>query len=263
MTTDSPPLTVSLGRHLPASAPSSASFGRLALVEARKFFDTVLGKVLMALVVAGSITVVTGRASLLDTNLQPTITISGLVMGTLLPVLGITSVTSEFSHRTALSAFALEPRRARVMLAKTIPPVIATLAVSVMVVAAGLAIVQIVALAQGQPAILTIDPAVLLGWLLTNLILVLNGVAFGMLLLNAPAAIVICVASGIYWGAIALTGETGATLASWLDLNRTTGPLLSGTMSTTAAGPLAVSIGTWVILPLVLGVIRVVRKEVR
>lgn len=263
MTTHTSPLTVSLARYLPASAPPSASFGRLALVETRKFFDTVLGKVFTALVITGSITVMTGRAALLDTNLQPTITISGLVMGTLLPVLGIMSVTSEFSQRTALSAFAVEPRRARVMLAKTIPPVLATIAASLVVVVAGLAIVQIVALAQGQPATLTVDPAILLGWLLTNLILVLNGVAFGMLLLNAPAAIVVCVAGGIYWGAIALTGDLGTTLANWLDLNRTTGPLLSGTMSTVAAGPLAVSIVTWVIVPLVLGVIRVVRKEVR
>jgi hypothetical protein len=263
MTTGTSPLAASLARHLPTSPPPSASFGRLVAVETRKFFDTTLGKTLTALVIIGSVTVMTGRATLLGVDLQPTVTISGLAMGTLLPVLGIMSVTSEFSQRTALSTFALEPRRARVMLAKTIPPVIATLATSFIVVVAGLAIVQIVALTQGQPAILTIDPAALLGWLLTNLILVLNGVAIGMLLLNAPAAIVICVAGGIYWGAIALAGDTGATLANWLDLNRTTGPLLSGTMSTTAAGPLAVSIAVWVILPLVLGTIRVVRKEVR
>ena len=263
MTTHASPLTASLVRHLPASPPPSASFGRLVAVETRKFFDTVLGKILTVLVIAGSIIVMTGRATLLDPNAQSTIMISGLVMGTLLPVLGIMSVTSEFSQRTALSTFALEPRRARVMLAKSVPPVIATLAASLIVVVAGFATVQIVALHQGRPAILAIDPMVLLGWLLTNLILVLNGVAFGMLLLNAPAAIVVCVASGVYWGAIALAGDVGATLASWLDLNRTTGPLLSGTMSMTAVGPLAVSIAAWVIVPLVLGVIRIVRKEVR
>lgn len=263
MTLDVSPLAATLARHLPTSPPPSASFGRLVAVETRKFFDTTLGKTLTALVIIGSITVMTGRATLLGVDVQPTITISGLAMGTLLPVLGIMSVTSEFSQRTALSTFALEPRRARVMLAKTIPPVIATLAACVIVVVAGLAIVQIVALTQGQPAILTIDPTVLLGWLLTNLILVLNGVAIGMLFLNAPAAIVICVAGGVYWGAIALAGDIGATLANWLDLNRTTNPLLSGTMSTTAAGSLAVSIAVWVVLPFVLGTIRVMRKEVR
>ncbi|MEU4361868.1 hypothetical protein [Promicromonospora sp. NPDC023987] len=41
------------------------------------------------------------------------------------------------------STFALEPRRVRVMVAKNIPPVIATLAVNVIMIVIGYAIVQI------------------------------------------------------------------------------------------------------------------------
>ncbi len=45
-------------------------------------------------------------------------------------MLGILTVTGEWSHRTALTTFTLEPRRSRVLLAKCLPPLLVTVAAS-------------------------------------------------------------------------------------------------------------------------------------
>nr|BFF21823.1 hypothetical protein GCM10025730_53440 [Promicromonospora thailandica] len=52
-------------------------------------------------------------------------------------------------------------------------------------------------------------------------------------------------------------------VASWFDLNGTTVPLADGEMSAEAVGPLLASTGLWVVVPFVLGLLRVSRIELR
>src|SRR5690606_10315655 len=91
----------------------------------------------------------------------------------------------------------------------------------------------------------------------------LCGVALGALLLNGAASIVVYLVASIAWGFVGLTGELGSTLARWFDLNGTTVPLADGEMSPEAVGPLLASIGLWVVVPFLLGVLRVRRCELR
>src|SRR5207344_2799662 len=51
---------------------------------------------------------------------------AAFVSSVLLPVLGIMLVTSEWSQRTAMTTFALEPRRMRIVLAKMLAGVALT-----------------------------------------------------------------------------------------------------------------------------------------
>src|SRR5687767_9942655 len=93
-------------------------FGRLVAVETRKLFDTRSGMTLAAILVALTVAAVAARGAVAGPSLEKLIGTAGIGFGTLLPVLGILSVTGEWSHRTVLTTFALEPRRVRVLAAK-------------------------------------------------------------------------------------------------------------------------------------------------
>jgi hypothetical protein len=93
-------------------------------------------------------------------------------------------------------------------------------------------------------------------------LVVAMGLALGMLLQNAPAAIVICLLSTMVWSAIGRLGATGETLAEWLDLSATTAPLAAGVLTGDQAARLAVSVLCWVVLPLAAGVVRAIRADV-
>ncbi|WP_197048514.1 hypothetical protein [Streptosporangium roseum] len=84
----------------------------------------------------------------------------------------------------------------------------------------------------------------------------------GMLLLNAPAAIVICLSTPILWAVVGKLGATGKVLTEWFDLNTTATPLTAGDMTGGDAARLIVSTISWIVMPMTAGVVRVLRKEV-
>ena len=100
---------------------ASVPFHRLVRVELRKTVDTRAGRWLLI-----SIALVTVAAMVLFLIFAPDreltfynfIGITATPQGFLLPVLGILSVTSEWSQRTGLVTFTLEPRRGRALAAK-------------------------------------------------------------------------------------------------------------------------------------------------
>ena len=198
------------------------------------------------------------RPPLTNTLLQLTLFPTGI----LLPILGILSVTSEWSQRTALTTFALVPARSRVALAKTLAATVLALAS----VAAGLA-----AAAAGNVVAGAIDPAAG-SWEITgsaiayaslfNFLNVLTGLAFGMLLMNSAVAIVLYFLLPTVWAALGELIGALRTPSEWLDLSRTTMPLVEDAMTSGAWARLAASVGAWVLLPLVAGVVRLLRREV-
>src|SRR3954449_10267144 len=119
------------------------ALGRLVAVELRKMVNTRAGFWLqIAMVALTAVVVIAHRvfgdggdhtfAGVLDVGLQPA--------AVLLPVTGILLVTSEWSQRTGMITFTLVPVRSRVLGAKLIASIVlalATLVMSVAVVAAG------------------------------------------------------------------------------------------------------------------------------
>lgn len=247
----------------PAGQNPGIPFGRLVMVETRKFFDTRVGQVLTAITIVFTIAIMAAYAYFGDAGLQGTITISGAVLSIMLPAMGILAVTAEWSHNTATTTFSLEPRRIRVVVAKLFPPVITTVATCAIIVAVAFPVTALAASLTGTPANWNLDAAAVAGWCLVNVIMVLSGVALGTLLLNAPAAILVVVGGTVVWSLIAATSEAGATISSWANLSQTTAPLVDATATFDDLARIAVSIAVWVVLPFVLGAVRIVRRELR
>ncbi|SNT56088.1 hypothetical protein SAMN05216276_106319 [Streptosporangium subroseum] len=243
-------------------APAPIPFHRLLAVETRKLFDTRSGKIMTGTLVALTLASVIGRGVVSGPQLHALVGAAGIGFGTLLPVLGILTVTGEWSHRTALTTFALEPRRRRVLAAKCLPPLITAVFASLFAMLVAVPVTAVVAGVQGVPATWEIDPLALLGWTGTGVLVVAEGLAVGTLLLNAPVAIVICLSTPVLWSVVRGLGTTGEVLAEWFDLNTTTDALMSGAMTGGDAARLAVSMIFWIVIPMTAGVVRTVRKEV-
>ncbi|MGV9601136.1 ABC transporter permease [Streptosporangium sandarakinum] len=237
-------------------------FRRLLVVEARKLADTRSGKIMTAVLAALALAAVAGRGFVTDPKLQTLAFSAGMPIATLMPVLAILAVTGEWSHRTALTTFTLEPRRGRVLAAKYVPAMAAALAASLLAALVAVPATAAVAAVRGVPAVWEMNPLALLGWAGTNVLMVAMGLALGTLLLNAPAAIVVYLVNPMLWSVVGRLGDTGETLAGWLDLNATVAPLVTGDMTGGGAARLAVSAALWIVLPMTAGAVRVARKEV-
>lgn len=262
MTTTAPASTLPVG--LPAAAAAPIPLTRLTLVELRKLADTRAG--MWLLIVIGLATVVTS-AILLGWAADDEQTFGafygfGLVpSGVLLPVLGILSVTSEWSQRTALGTFTLVPARGRVLIAKIAAGVLIAIAATAATAVWGAA-ANLLALALGGDGTWSIDSSLVWQSLLNQVIVVLMGIGFGALLLNTPLAIVIFFALPTVWTILGETISGLRDVAGWLDLNVTTLAMAEPDMTGGEWARVAVSAGVWVLLPLVLGAVRVLRREV-
>ncbi|MEV4116863.1 hypothetical protein [Nonomuraea sp. NPDC049695] len=244
------------------AAGGRSSFMTLVRVETRKLVDTRTSKILTAILVTLGLGSVAARGLVAGPHFFTLAGTSAIAFGTLLPVLAILTMTGEWSHRTALTTFALEPRRGRVLAAKCLPPLVAAVAVCVLALLVAAPVTAAVSAAQGVPATWQVAPQTVLGWIATMVILTAEGLAMGALLLNAPAAIVIYFATPILWSAIGRLGHAGEVLAGWLDLNSTTNPLTSGDMSGGDLARLAVSVAVWIAIPMAAGILRVSRKDI-
>ncbi|MGW5156540.1 ABC transporter permease [Nonomuraea wenchangensis] len=238
-------------------------FHRLLAVELRKLFDTRSAKILTACLLCLTVAAIVGRGLYSGPDLQRLVWTAGIGYATLLPVLGVLAVTSEWSHRTALTTFVLEPRRWRVTAAKALPPALTAAVASLFALLVAVPATALTSAAQHTPAHWNLTFATMVGWTATNVLFVMMGTALGALLLNAPATIVVYLAGTAVWNAVALLGTTGQTLAEWLDPNRTTAPLAAGDWAGVDFLRLAASAALWIVFPLLAGVVRTSRKEVR
>ncbi|MEQ4206916.1 hypothetical protein [Actinopolymorpha sp. B9G3] len=237
-------------------------FPRLLSVETRKLFDTRAGMVMTGILILVSLGAIVGRGLVTGPHWHTLVGTAGIGFGTLLPVLGILTVTNEWSHGTTLTTFALEPRRARVLAAKCLPPLILAVAASAFAMLVAVPVTAVIGRVQDVPATWEVAPGALLAWTASNVLVVAMGLALGMLLLNAPAAIVICLSTTVLWSVVSRLGAAGEALAGWLDLNTNAASLMSGDMTGDDAARLATSMLCWIAVPTAIGVVRTVRREV-
>ncbi|BBH70592.1 hypothetical protein ACTI_72770 [Actinoplanes sp. OR16] len=237
---------------------------RLTVVELRKLADTRAGLWLLIIIgvaTAGTSAILLGWAEDPEQTFAAFFTFGLVPSAVLLPVLGILSVTSEWSQRTALSTFTLVPARSRVMLAKlaagTLIAIAATAATGVFA-----AVANVIAGLLGGDASWSLDSSLIWQGLLLQIIFVLMGIGFGALLLSTPLAIVIYFALPTVWTILGEVISGLRTAAGWLDLNLTSQVMTEPDMTGDQWARLGVSVALWVVLPLVLGTIRVLRREV-
>jgi ABC-2 type transport system permease protein len=240
------------------------SLARLTTVELRKLADTRAGYWLLIIIGLSAVTLVTAQLVLAGPGERWFDQLFGLSLlppGVLLPVLGILSVTSEWSQRTALTTFALVPIRPRVVAAKLAAVTIAALAsvlVNLAVAAAGTVVADVISGDAGW----RFDIWALWHAALAMVISVLMGFAFGMLLLNSPLAIVLYFVLPTAWSILGelVTRLRGA--AEWLDTGLTMAALRTQELTGGQWARLGVSVLVWVLVPLVAGLVRLLRREV-
>ena len=239
---------------------------RLINVELRKMVDTRAGRWMLIVMSAISLIVVTvlliwGTAD--EQTYGSFLGFTALPLVMLLPIVGIMAATAEWSQRTGLVTFTLEPRRGRVVLAKIAAALILGLIVTASAFAAAAIANVIGAAVSGGDGTWDVTWAVALGVVVAFSVYVLQGLAFGFLFLNTPFAIVASLLLPTVW-TIAISLVTVLRGPSkWLDLNQVTDPLFSGTMTGENWWQLATSFGVWVLLPLAVGSYRVMHREVK
>src|SRR5688572_28129246 len=185
-----------LGHTLDISSTRPLPFGRLVRVELRKSYDTRAGRWLLLTI--GLLTLLVEGIALAVTTVQDQpmnfgdfVGAAAFVTSVLLPVLGILLVTSEWSQRTAMVIFALEPRRLRVVLAKLVTGLMLTLATAAFAITVGLLSNLLYAAIEGRSPSWEFGFDFLVGFLIVQSFAMLGGFALAALLLNTPAAIVV------------------------------------------------------------------------
>ncbi|CAB4934090.1 unannotated protein [freshwater metagenome] len=235
-------------------------FGRTFQAELRKMVDTRAGR-WMVIVMAGLTAVILaafviwGPAE--DATFANLLQFATIPLAMLLPIIGIMAATAEWSQRTGLVTFTLEPRRGRVVLAKAL----GALALGLVVLAVAFAAAAVATLA-GDGA-WDLDAAAGGGLTLALLIYVLQGVAFGLLFLNTPVAIVLVLVLPTAWSIVTQVFSSLADVGAWLDLDQVTRPLFEGEMAGQDWAQLGTGVGVWVLLPFAIGTYRVLTREVK
>jgi hypothetical protein len=181
--------------------------------------------------------------------------------GFLLPVLGILLVTSEWGQRTTLTTFVLEPSRTRVIAAKVVAALL--LGLAAIIVAIGIAaLATVLAGEAGAWDNIGADDFGKFGILQVSGIL--QGLAFGLIFLNSAAAIVTYFVLPIAFSIVATLWGALQDAAPWIDLGTSQQPLFGGVDVTGEQwAQLATSSAIWILLPFVLGLVRVIRAEVK
>jgi ABC-2 type transport system permease protein len=247
-----------MSAHVQTAPPVRPPLPRLSVVELRKMVDTRAGLWLLAvvgLIAVGMVTVMLAAGDPPDKDLASMFSAAVGATGVLLPIVGILAVTGEWSQRTALATFTLVPERWRVMVAK----VIAGFALGLLATAACL-----LAAAAGNVIAggdWSFSLAALGSGALYQMLAMLGGFALGLLFLSSPLAIVMYFVLPIVFGI--LTELIDAIPAAWLETGRTFEPLIENEMAAGDWPKLATSVAVWVLVPLVLGALRLRRAEVK
>jgi len=254
------------------SGTAPLPFGRLVRVELRKMADTRAGRWLLISIAALTALVLVIQLSVvlaqdLTVEFRDFMIAMNTPMGILLPVLGVMCVTSEWSQRTAMVTFTLEPSRMKLIGAKFV----ATMLIAVAAVVVGMALSVVANLLygalSGNDAIWGFGAPDVFYVFLLHVFGMATGFAFGTLFLNTPAGIVVYF---VYSFVLPPLFALGAALMSWfkdlqpwIDFADAQNPLIDGTIAGKEWAHLAVSGLIWLVLPLALGVWRVLRAEVK
>ncbi|MDN5744059.1 MAG: ABC transporter permease [Nocardioidaceae bacterium] len=258
---------VTAGRRTP---PAPTSFRRVLRVEWRKMFDTrsgfwMLASIGILSVVATGATIIFGdRESLTFEDFASAV---GIPMSVILPMIGVLSVTSEWSQRTALTTFTLVPSRGRTVAAKLVNVLAIGVAAMLIAMAVGAVGNVILSNAIGVETQWGISLAEVARIVLASEIGMLIGFVLGLVVRNSPGAIV-----GYFVYALVLPGISNALAnaqdwwsdnSPWFDLNAATFPLYDNTVTSQAWAQLGVTSLLWLVIPGLIGLRLMLRSEVK
>lgn len=245
-------------------------FARLLRVELVKMFNTRSGAWLVASIAILSTLATAGVllfGSLETINYSSFATAVGLPTAVILPILGLLTVTSEFSQRTGLATFTMVPSRSRVVAAKLVVTVAVGLVAILVACAIGALGNLLGAAVNDITPIWGFGVGDLTMVVLANVLGMLMGFALGVLLRNTPAAVVAYFVYSLVlpnvFGALAFYQESFHDVWPWVDFFYSTTSLYEGVPSAEGWAQLAISGLIWMLLPLLLGVRLMLRSEIK
>ncbi len=257
---------------LDVSGTPGIPFSRLFKVELRKTVDTRAGRWLVgitagAALLADVIFLIVVTAKDIATTYGDFVAGAAFLSQALLPILGIMLVTSEWSQRTAMTTFSLEPRRMRIVTAKLLAGISLTAFVIAFALVVGLVCNLLFAAMQGQGPDWTFGWSGFTGFVVNQTFAMLGGFALACLFLNTPAAIVVFV---VYKWVLPVPLAIGAALMSWfndvvdwIDFQTAQNKLYDMPLTGAEWGHLVVSGFIWLVVPLAIGLWRIRRAEVK
>ena len=258
---------------LDVSSTPRVPFTRLVKVELRKSYDTRAGFWLLISIFAIVALVLAIFTIIIVVQDEPVllgdfVVVAAYLTSFLLPILAIMLVTAEWTQRSALVTFSLEPRRSRVVLAKLVVGVILTLLTLVGAFVVGLLCTVVCEIANPDLTGWEIAATDLAGFTVTQTLAMLGGFALATLLLNTPASIVLFfvyrfVLPTVFAGLSALS-DTFGSISPWIDFQAAQGDIYEWSLSGAEEwGHLITSGLLWLVLPLGLGLRRILRAEVK
>ena len=236
-------------------------FGTLVRAELRKTVDVRAARWLLfaaALLAAGAEAVPLVFPHNVTQDRASYLTWAALGVSRLLPLVLLMAMTAEWSQRTAMTTFTLEPRRGRVLAAKTAAGLIISVIAGLFALAAG----TVAVLAAGHAGRVVAggwDWSQLAGFALFIVLTSAVGMAIGAALHNTAAAIVTYFVLAGLFSLLMIPALEKA--GDWINTGQTFGWMLAGDWSGHAA-QIAVSAALWIALPLAVGTVRTVRREV-
>jgi ABC-type transport system involved in multi-copper enzyme maturation permease subunit len=248
---------------LDLSATPRVPLGRLVGVELRKLVDTRAGRWLLiaiAVITVAALTVYYLASPASDRTFVRFMAVAAAPQGFLLPLLGILLVTAEWSQRTGLVSFTLEPRRSRVLAAK----VLATLVAGVGAMATALALAAAATLLAGStPGWHGVTAATLGKFGILEASWVLEGLAFGLLFLSSAPAIVTYLVLPQAFTLVAQLWTGLGQARPWIDLGFTQLSLYEPSMTGQQWAQLGTGTALWILLPFAVGVWRLLHAEIK
>ena len=230
----------------------------LGRVEIRKMIDTRAGLWLILLTALSAVAAVIADIATGDAGSRPlddTFADAMLAASVLLPIVPILLMTSEWSQRTALSTFALVPVRERVIGAK----LLAVLALLVAAAALSLGLAALGTAADGGSLAVSIGDAGRI--VLYETLVLLFGFGLAAILMNSPAAIVLNFVTPVIIAAIGALSAGINDAIAWVDPSAW-GALTDETTSGGEWAKVATVSLAWVVVPIVLGTIRLRRRDI-
>ena len=251
-------------------APSPIPMSRLTGVELRKMFDTRSGFWLMtsigisALLATGAVIVFAPDSAITFNSFAAAI---GVPMTIILPMIAILSVTGEWSQRSGLTTFTLVPHRGRVILAKALSAVGVGVVSMIAAFAIGAVGNLVGAAITGNDLVWDLSVTNLFYIMVANVIGMMMGFMLGVLIRNSPGAIVgyfiYAFVVPTLFGLLAASQDWFRDIQGWVDFQFSSSRLFDGALSGEQWANLGVSGLLWLVAPLVVGLVLVLRSEVK
>lgn len=235
---------------------------RLSVIELRKVLDTRSGRwflsaiaALVVVALANYLIQADGPFALADALRDPT-----SVLRLLLPALGVLSMTGEWTTRTALTTFTLVPQRGRVLAAKLTALLTITIAVMLLTTATCALGVGVTAAVTGRRADFSDAGAGAGQMLIVVGLWMLMAAGIGALLHSTAAALVAFLVFPVAVSGAAVIA-LGADHAAWVNIVLAINDVADLPLDDPIGPPLT-AIVLWVVVPLIAGTVRTLRRQV-